>query len=77
VTEAPQKLTYRSRIWRVPCLSGVEAFTAYFTRFSYARHSHDTYALGVIDGGAMDFWARGNVWRVPPRVSSRSIRRRA
>ena len=50
-----------STIWRVPALSGVDAFKAHLTRFSYARHSHESYAFGVVDDGAMRFWCRGAV----------------
>jgi AraC-like DNA-binding protein len=55
----------RSAIWRVPALGGVEAFKAHLARFSYARHSHESYALGVIDVGAMQFWHRGTVRAAP------------
>lgn len=37
----------------------MEAFKARFTHFSYARHSHESYALGVVEQGAMRFWHRG------------------
>jgi AraC-like DNA-binding protein len=40
-------------------VDGVEAFKASFTRFSYARHTHDGYALGATDRGAMHFWHGG------------------
>lgn len=46
----------QTAIWRVPSLEGVEAFKARFTRFSYARHTHDGYALGTVYDGAMRFW---------------------
>jgi AraC-like DNA-binding protein len=49
----------RSLIWRVKAVDGVEAFKASFTRFAYARHSHDSYAFGTIDDGAMHFSHRG------------------
>ena len=48
-----------SFIWSVPLVEGIEAFKAHFTHFSYARHSHDSYALGTIDEGAMRFWHAG------------------
>lgn len=63
-----------SLIWRDPALCGVEAFKACFTRFSYARHTHDSYAIGTVDQGAMGFWhggaqhaaARGAVFAINP-----------
>lgn len=40
-------------------MDGVEAFKASFRRFSYARHTHDSYALGTVEEGAMGFWHGG------------------
>ena len=56
----------RSQISCVPLLVGVEAFEAHFTRFSYARHSHESYAVGTIDAGAMHFWHQGTTCTVTP-----------
>jgi AraC-like DNA-binding protein len=55
-----------AEIWRVPSLDGVEAFRACFSRFTYARHSHDAYAIGMIDHGAMCFWHQGGGHTVLP-----------
>lgn len=46
-------------LWSIPLVEGVEAFSACFTRFAYARHSHDSYAVGTIDAGAIRFWHGG------------------
>jgi len=46
-------------LWSIPLVAGVEAFSARFTHFAYARHSHDSYAVGTIDAGAMRFWHGG------------------
>lgn len=48
-----------SFLWGVPALQGVDAFKACFSRFAYARHSHDSFALGTIEEGAMHFWHGG------------------
>jgi AraC-like DNA-binding protein len=40
-------------------VDGVEVFGASFRRFHYARHSHETYAFGAIERGAMRFWHGG------------------
>ena len=40
---------------------GVELFSAWFTGAPYARHRHDTYAVGVTDGGVQVFDYRGAV----------------
>jgi AraC-like DNA-binding protein len=37
----------------------VEVFGASFRRFRYARHSHECYAFGAIEEGAMRFWHGG------------------
>lgn len=34
-------------------------FGASFRRFKYARHSHETYAFGTVEQGAMRFWHGG------------------
>jgi AraC-like DNA-binding protein len=62
----PRPAAERARIWRVPPLAGIEAFEAHFFRFSYARHTHDSYALGVLDAGAMSFWHDGAVRTATP-----------
>jgi len=53
--------TDHSSLWRVPSVEGVEAFKACFTSFSYARHSHESYAFGTIDEGTMRFWHGGDM----------------
>jgi len=42
-------------------VDGVELFSAWFTGAPYARHRHDTYAVGVTDGGVQVFDYRGAV----------------
>ena len=42
-------------------VDGVELFSAWFTGAPYARHRHDTYAVGVTDGGIQVFDYRGSV----------------
>jgi AraC-like DNA-binding protein len=42
-------------------VDGVELFSAWFTGAPYARHRHDTYAVGVTDGGVQVFDYRGSV----------------
>ncbi len=58
-----------SRYWRVHGLSGVELLRADASTHRYARHSHEGYALGVVQSGAHAFAARGEVWTaIPGRV---------
>jgi AraC-like DNA-binding protein/mannose-6-phosphate isomerase-like protein (cupin superfamily) len=37
----------------------VEVLRASYETHSFARHSHDTYTLGLVTGGAGTFWCRG------------------
>ena len=53
-------------IWRAASLDGVDVFNANLTRFTYARHSHDAFALGVVQEGAMRFWHKGIEYVVGP-----------
>ena len=58
-----------SRYWRVDGLSGVELLRADASTHRYARHSHEVYALGVVQSGGHAFTARGEVWTaIPGRV---------
>lgn len=47
------------RAWRAPGLDGAELLAASFRRQVFARHFHEGYALGVIEGGALAFRYRG------------------
>jgi AraC-like DNA-binding protein len=42
-------------------VDGVELFSAWFSGAAYAKHRHDTYAVGVTDGGVQVFDYRGSV----------------
>src|SRR5512145_2222993 len=50
-----------SSIRRIASVEGVEVFHAFFARFAYAKHTHDTYALGTVDEGSMQFWHKGTI----------------
>ena len=41
-------------------VAGVELFSAWFSGAAYARHRHDTYAVGVTDRGVQVFDYRGS-----------------
>jgi len=45
--------------WRVPRYRGLECLRATFRRYSYARHTHETYAIAAIVGGCETFFHRG------------------
>ena len=50
------------KYWRSPDLSDVELLHARYTAQSFSRHAHDTYAVGVIEQGALAFSYRGENW---------------
>jgi AraC-like DNA-binding protein len=45
---------------------GVELFSAWFAGKAYQKHRHDTYAIGVTDGGVQVFDYRGAVHAATP-----------
>src|SRR5688572_4670909 len=51
-----------SRYWRLDGFGGVDLLRADASTHRYARHSHEGYALGVVESGAHAFAARGKVW---------------
>jgi AraC-like DNA-binding protein len=48
-----------SRAWSVPELDGLEVMHASFVRHRFAKHSHETFTVVLIDDGASRFWYRG------------------
>ncbi len=46
--------------------AGIEALRAHFTRHSYDRHSHETYAIGMTEMGSQSFRCRGALHRTRP-----------
>jgi AraC-like DNA-binding protein len=58
-----------SRYWRLDRIQGVDLLRLDASTHRYARHSHEGYALGVVEAGAHAFTARGRVWTaIPGRV---------
>src|SRR5882672_10066721 len=55
-----------SRYWRLDGFGGVDILRADASSHRYARHSHEGYALGVVEAGAHAFAARGAVWTAIP-----------
>jgi hypothetical protein len=57
------------RYWRLDNYRGVDLLKADASAHRYARHSHEGYAIGVVESGAHAFTARGEVWTaVPGRI---------
>lgn len=45
--------------WRHPAVPGVDLMRARFVRHGFARHTHETFALGVVRTGTSDLWVGG------------------
>jgi AraC-like DNA-binding protein len=54
------------KIWTSPSLPGVECFRARALVHHYQRHSHDSYAIGIIEHGIGGNSCRGSTHRHPP-----------
>lgn len=48
-----------THFWRVPRYRGLDCLRATFRRYSYARHTHETYAVAAILSGCETFFHRG------------------
>ncbi len=57
-----------ARLLRIPQLPGLELLQARFVSYTFDRHTHDAFAIGVIDEGAATLWCRGSTV-VAPRGS--------
>jgi AraC-like DNA-binding protein len=58
-----------SRYWRLDRFDGIDLLRSDASTHRYARHSHEGYALGIVEAGAHAFTARGQVWTaIPGRV---------
>ncbi len=55
----PHTLSPKSTIWRLPNLGEVELLRAHQQTQTFARHTHEGYAVGVIERGALGFFYRG------------------
>lgn len=52
--------------WRDPALKNIELLRATYVTHSFARHTHDSFAIGVIDSGVEEFTYRGATHRALP-----------
>jgi AraC-like DNA-binding protein len=52
--------------WRHPAVSGVDLMRARFSRHGFTRHSHETFALGVVRSGREELRVGGVRHVVPP-----------
>jgi AraC-like DNA-binding protein len=53
------------KFWKTPFLPRVELLRATYITHSFARHTHDGYALGVIERGREGFQYRGSSYVAP------------
>lgn len=57
--------TNHAHLLRIPQMPGLELLQARFVSYSFERHTHDTFAIGIIDEGAATLWHRGSTVAVP------------
>ncbi|MGE4554483.1 MAG: AraC family ligand binding domain-containing protein, partial [Desulfovibrionaceae bacterium] len=62
---SPSSAPERARFGRPAGLPGVELLTARFVTQTFSRHTHEGYAIGVIDAGALGFRYRGEAVVAP------------
>ena len=55
----PEAVKETSHAWTVPELGGLEVMHASFVRHRFAKHSHETFTVVLIDDGASRFWYHG------------------
>ncbi|WP_007027930.1 AraC family ligand binding domain-containing protein, partial [Saccharomonospora iraqiensis] len=53
-----------ARYWRHPGVAGVDVMWARFRRHRFPRHSHETFAVGVVETGAEELRIGGGTERV-------------
>jgi AraC-like DNA-binding protein len=53
------------KFWRDSALRDLEVLRATYVTHTFSRHTHDGYAIGVIDAGVEEFTYRGVLYRAP------------
>ncbi|NJN59688.1 MAG: AraC family transcriptional regulator [Leptolyngbyaceae cyanobacterium SL_5_9] len=56
----------QTKFWVLSELDGLELFRATAIRYSYARHSHASYSIGLIEAGVGGNYYRGSTYLAPP-----------
>ena len=51
--------TVKSRVWRLPALDNLELLRAENVTQFFPKHTHERYAVGVLERGALGFFYRG------------------
>lgn len=55
----PMRDGERVRLWRDPRYGSLECINATFHTHEYARHTHDSYVVGIIEAGCERYFCRG------------------
>ncbi len=55
----------RAKFWREPVLNNLEMLRATYVTHTFSRHTHEGYAIGVIEAGVEEFTYQGAVHRAP------------
>lgn len=55
----PERTGEQIKLWKVPDLPGLELLRAKYVTQTFSRHSHEGFAVGVIEKGALGFYYRG------------------
>lgn len=50
----------QARLWRAQDLENLEVLQASYTKHSFARHTHEEFMIGVIEGGGCQFYYRSD-----------------
>lgn len=59
-----------SKVWRVPQFTDLELLRTRYQTHSFPRHTHERYAVGVIEQGALGFFYRGeNIVASPGNIN--------
>ncbi|MBI4780252.1 MAG: AraC family transcriptional regulator [Oscillatoriophycideae cyanobacterium NC_groundwater_1537_Pr4_S-0.65um_50_18] len=58
-TRSPLQSTEQVKFWRDPALNNIEMLRATYVTHSFSRHTHEGYAIGVIDAGVEEFTYQG------------------
>ena len=55
----------RAEMWRLPDLPDLDLLKAHYVTQDFAPHTHDEFAIGVIEAGTQVFTCRGRTWTAP------------
>jgi hypothetical protein len=62
-TRSPIQPSEQVKFWRDPALNNTEMLRATYVTHSFSRHTHEGYAIGVIDAGVEEFTYQGATHR--------------